>query len=150
VQPDAQASVHFCGHCGERFTGPSSTPMSRVCPSCFLGVLLSTGESVAPGPDDAFLIVDSSLSVQAVSERAEAALGVREELAVNRHISEVLIPDDAETATAASLAVAITRAAGGAHNGTRVAVRPSNTFGRRMFARIAACGSPGAALVVLG
>lgn len=123
--------------------------MVRVCPACELGVLLHTREDAAPNPDDAFLIVDSSLSVQAVSGRAETALGIAEYQAVNRHIMELLIPGDTEAAAAGSLAVAISRAASGDEIETRIAVRPSNTFGVRMLARIAACGPPRAALLVL-
>jgi hypothetical protein len=150
VKSDAHASTWFCGHCGERFGESDDEPMARVCPACELGVLLHTTEDVAPNPGDAFLIVDSSLSVQAVSGRAESALGVNEYQAVNRHITELLIPGDTEAAAAGSLAVAISRAAAGDDgDGARVAVRPSNTFGVRMLARIAACGPPRAALLVL-
>jgi DNA-directed RNA polymerase subunit RPC12/RpoP len=149
VSSDALASVLFCGHCGERFDDDENEPVARVCPSCSLGVLLHTREDLAPRPHDAFLIVDSSLSVQAMSERAETALGISESYAVNRHITELLIPGDSEASAAGSLAVAITHAAAGDDLGTRIAVRPSNTFGVRMLARIAACGPPRAALLVL-
>ena len=109
---------------------------------------MQTDTGGAPEPDDAFLIVDSSLSVQAVSARAEAHLGIREQHAINRHVMELLIPGDTE-ASAGSLADAITRAAGGDAAAGRFSVRPSRTFGVRMLARIAACGPPLAALLVL-
>jgi hypothetical protein len=119
-----------------------------VCAECGLGLLLEARSDVVPGVDDAYLVVDSSLSVQAMSRRAELALGVREGYAVNRHVTELLIPADAES-DAVGLAVAITRAAGGEDDASHVFVRPSNTFGVRLAARIASCGPPRAALLVL-
>jgi hypothetical protein len=148
VEPDAHGSTWFCGHCGERFDASSPNPIPRVCPTCELGLLLQTDTGAAPEPGDAFLIVDSSLSVQAVSARAESQLGICEQQAINRHVMELLIPGDAEAA-ADSLAVAITRAAGGDAAEGRFGVRPSHVFGVRMLARITACGPPLAALLVL-
>jgi hypothetical protein len=148
VEPNAHGSIWFCSHCGERFDASSPNHIPRVCPTCELGLLLQTDTGSAPEPDDAFMIVDSSLSVQAVSARAESQLGICELQAVNRHVMELLIPGDTE-ASASSLAVAITRAAGGDAAEGRVGVRPSHTFGVRMLARISACGPPRAALVVL-
>jgi hypothetical protein len=126
-----------------------------VCPSCSLGILLRTRSDVAPAVDGAFLVVDSSLSVQAVSARAELVLAVREREAVNRHVSEVLFaadagPADADPVTTVSLALAVTRAAGGDERVASLHVRPSNGFGRRLRARVASCGPPRAALVALG
>jgi hypothetical protein len=138
----------FCGHCGARPATDTPAPVARVCAECGLGLLLEARSDVVPGVDDAYLVVDSSLSVQAMSRRAELALGVREGYAVNRHVTELLIPADAEN-NAAGLAVAITRAAGGEDAASHVFVRPSNTFGVRLAARIASCGPPRAALLVL-
>ena len=149
-ESDAHDSVWFCGHCGERHSNASSMPMPRVCPECGLGLLLQTRADAAPRPDDAFMVVDASLNVQAVSARAEEALQVRECHVVNRHVTELLIPGDAEQSLGGCLAAAITGAAAGAAEGSRrFAVRPSQTFGVRMLARIAACGPPQAALLVL-
>jgi hypothetical protein len=148
VEPNAHGSTWFCSHCGERLDASSPRPIPRVCPTCELGLLLQTDTCAAPEPDDAFLIVDSSLSVQAVSARAESQLGIREQQAINRHVTELLIPGDAQ-ASSGSLAVAITRAAGGDATDGRFGVRPSHTFGVRLLARIAACGPPLAALLVL-
>ena len=148
VEPNAHGSTWFCSHCGERLDAFSPNPIPRVCPTCELGLLLQADTSVAPEPDDAFLIIDSSLSVQAVSERAEAQLGISEQQAINRHVTELLIAGDTET-SAGSLAVAITRAAGGNAAEGRFGVRPSRTFGVRMLARITVCGPPLAALLVL-
>jgi hypothetical protein len=119
-----------------------------VCRKCGLGLLLRTSASAAPTPADAFLIVDRSLSVQAVSARAEHKLGVNEGQVVNRHVTELLIPGDAE-APGPGLAAAIVRAAGGDEAATEVVVRPGSTFGVRLRATVAACGPPPAALLVL-
>jgi hypothetical protein len=137
----------FCSHCGAHGSEPELN--TRVCPECSAGLLLETSPDSLPTIDDAFLVVDSSLTVQAVSRVAEEALNIREEHAVNRHITELLIPGAAEPTSATTLAGAIVRAATGASSPGRVAVRPSHTFGVRMLARIVWCGPPPAALVVL-
>jgi hypothetical protein len=146
VTQDTPSYAWFCGHCAER----SESADSRVCPSCGLGLLLQTEADAVPLPRDAFLIVDSSLCVQALSANAEHELGVREADAINHHVTELLIPGEAEPPAAASLAAAIARAASGGGDAESVTVRPSHTFGVRLQARIVACGPPQAALVVLG
>ena len=103
---------------------------------------------MAPGPGDAFLVLDDSLSVCAVSAEAERLLATRETDAVNRHITELLVPADAEAQSSTNLAVAVTWAARGDDQTRRVIARPANTFGVRISARIASCGPPTAALIV--
>jgi hypothetical protein len=139
----------FCGHCGAHPNGAAPAPVARVCGECGLGLLLEARSDAAPDLDDAFVVVDSSLAVQAMSGRAELALGIREGNAVNRHITELLIPAEAEDNEPVGLAVAITRAARGDEDGLRAFVRPTHTFGVRLEARIATCGPPRAALLVL-
>lgn len=148
LEPEIETSSWFCGHCGFSTAG-TDTPASRVCTECESGLMLQTSADAAPSADDAFLVIDSSLTVQALSRHAETALGVPEANAVNRHVTELLIPGDVESQGGFSLAAAIVRAAGGSALGTVVAVRPSRTFGVRRLARITACGPPAAALVVL-
>jgi hypothetical protein len=95
-------------------------------------------------------VIDSALLVQAMSREAQALLGVDEESAVNTPVVELLVAADAEAHGRASFAAAIAQAAEG--QGGKAAhtfVRPWNTFGVRMRARIATCGPPRAALVVL-
>ena len=59
------------------------------------------------------------------------------------------MPAGAEEQDGASLSVAVAWAARG-EGGTRTTVvRPANTFGIRLTARIASCGPPRAALLVL-
>jgi len=103
-----------------------------------------------PAGRDAFLVVDSSLLVQGMSEQAQVFLGMAEELAVNQPVAELLVPADAQSQSATGFAAAIAQAADGQDPDTaRSFVRPWNTFGVRMRARIATCGPPRAALIVL-
>jgi PAS domain-containing protein len=111
---------------------------------------LEAREDVVPTARDAFLVVDSSLLVQAMSREAQSLLGVTEELAIDKPVAELLVPAEAEAQGRAGFAGAVAHAAEG-HDGetSRTFVRPWNTFGVRLRARIATCGPPRAALVVL-
>jgi hypothetical protein len=140
----------FCGHCAAPSpTGAAPPPTARVCTSCGLGLLLETREDAIPDSRDAFLVVDASLLVQAMSREAQALLAMSEEMAVDKPVAELLVPADAE-AGRTGFAAAVAQAADGQDPDTaRAVVRPWNTFGVRMRARIATCGPPRAALVVL-
>jgi hypothetical protein len=111
--------------------------------------MLETRRDVVPGPQDAFLVLDVQLLVQAMSRRAEQLLACAEDLAVHRPVSELLQPADAEAGTASSFAGAVADAVGGGDDPGSATVRPWNTFGVRLRARVAPCGPPRAALVVL-
>jgi hypothetical protein len=139
-------TVLFCGHCGTR---PEGETNSRVCESCGLGILLQSNMAVAPVKGSAFLVIDNSMSVCAVSGAAEMLLATRETDAVNRHLTELVVPADAEAQGPKNLANAVTWAARGESAVHRVFVRPAKTFGIRISARIASCGPPSAALIVL-
>jgi PAS domain-containing protein len=139
----------FCGHCAAPSPHNAPPPPSaRVCHSCGLGLFLETRADVVPSLRDAFLVVDSSLLVQAVSAGAERLLGVSEEMIVDQPIAEFVVPADAEARGPSAFAAAVADAMGDDEPG-HAYVRPWNTFGVRMRARIAACGPPRAALVVL-
>jgi PAS domain-containing protein len=112
-------------------------------------LLLETRRDLIPSTQDAFLVIDSALLVQAVSHRAEELLAVSEEEAVNRPVSDLLVTADAEAATPGGFAGAIASAAAASDEPAAAIVRPWNTFGVRMRARIAPCGPPRAALLVL-
>jgi len=129
--------------------GEAPTPNARVCRSCGLGLLLETREDATPGPRDAFLVVDSSMRVHALSEKAEALLGVREDLIVNQPLSELLVPADVEGSSRGGIAAAVADAVGSGDRPSYSFVRPWNTYGVRVRARIVACGPPRAALIVL-
>jgi hypothetical protein len=94
------------------------------------------------------MVVDATMSVCAVSSAAERLLATNETDAVNRHVTELLVPADAESAGPQNLAVALTWAARGDDGAHSVTVRPANTFGVRLKAQIGSCGPPRAALLV--
>ena len=81
--------------------------------------MLEATADVAPTAGDPFLVLDSSLSVCAVSDAAERLLATPETDAVNRHVTELLVPADAEAQGPANLAVAVTWAARGDGNPAR-------------------------------
>jgi PAS domain-containing protein len=153
VQGKADQAIEwawFCGHCAAPAPSDQApAPTARVCRSCGLGLLLEARRDVVPSDRDAFLVIDSALLIQAMSRRAQTLLAVSEEEAVNRPVAELLVPADAEAQAQAGFAAAIVEAARGADDPASVFVRPWNTFGVRMRARIASCGPPRAALVVL-
>jgi hypothetical protein len=109
---------------------------------------LETRADVAPKPDDSFLVVDSSLAVQAVSVNAERLLGVSEEEAINQPVGQLLVPADSEARGMTSFAAAVADAMS-SEEPSQIFVRPWNTFGVRMRVRVGACGPPAAALIVL-
>lgn len=140
----------FCGHCAAPAPGHGApAPGARVCHSCGLGLLLETRKDAAPSPRDAFLVIDSVLLVQAMSREAQGLLDIAEESAINRPVGELLVPADTEPGRAGGFGRAIAEATAGTVEGASAVVRPWNTFGVRMRARIAPCGPPRAALVVL-
>ena len=142
-----EPTVTFCGHCGSH-ADVIAAPESRVCGQCRLGLLLQSAASSAPRPGDAFVIVDRSLSIGGLSNAAESLLCAPEIEVVNRHLTELLVPAEAEADGRPELAVAIAWAARDAV-GSTVVVRPTRTFGIRLRARIGSCGPPRAALLVL-
>ena len=141
----------FCGYCAAPAPGNvPPLPSGRVCSSCGLGILLEARADAVPGDRDAFVVVDSRLLVQAVSRDAQVVLAITEERAIDTPVAELLIPADAESSHRTGFASAIAEAAQGLEpETTRSFVRPWNTFGVRMRARIAVCGPPRAALIVL-
>ena len=141
----------FCGYCAAPAPGNMPPPPSgRVCSSCGLGMMLETRADAIPTDRDAFVVVDSRLLIQALSRDAQRLLAVTEEDAIDTRVSELLMPADAETANRTGFAAAIADAAQGLEaEVTRTFVRPWNTFGVRMRAKIAMCGPPRAALIVL-
>jgi len=140
----------FCGNCAAPAPNEKApVPNARVCQECGLGLLLETRTDVRPSPRDAFLVVDATLTVQAVSLRAESLLDVSEEQALNRPVGELLVPADTEERARREFTRVIVEAATGVDEPAHVYVRPWNTFGVRMRARVGACGPPRAALIVL-
>jgi hypothetical protein len=145
---EPQPTIIFCSHCGRRpeLTETELAP-ARVCGDCGLGVLLGASADIAPTAGDPFIVLDRSLAICAVSLAAEVLLAVCEDDAVHRHVTELLVPADSEAQAPANLASAVAWAARGDGDIYNVVVRPANTFGIRLKARIATCGPPQAALI---
>ena len=120
-----------------------------MCGTCGLGLLLEARREAVPSSRQAFLVVDTALRVQALSSAGENLLRVREQAAVDRPLREFLVPADAE-GPHQPLEDVIANAFSSQGQPCWAQVRPSNTFGVRMRARIASCGPPRAALIVLG
>ncbi len=72
-----------------------------------------------------------------------------EEQTVNRPISELLIAADADAARPSALAETVNETLGSGDEPGFTFARPWNTFGVRIGVRIAPCGPPRAALLVL-
>jgi hypothetical protein len=125
-------AVHFCTHCGTL----SDVATQRVCPDCGLGIVLACAPGVLPRAGAAFLVVKTDLRIGAASAAAEAFLG---EGLVDQPLLDVLSGDP-------GLPRWIARAAMGSGRVVSVALRKGP---RRINGRVAACGNPPAALVVL-
>lgn len=110
--------------------------------------MLDAERGVAPPEHGAFIVLDGSLTICAVSRAAEAMLAIRETDAVNHSLTELLVPAEAETRGPLNLAVAISWAARGDEGYRSVTVRPADLFGVRLTARIGTCGPKTAAMVV--
>jgi PAS domain-containing protein len=137
----------FCGHCAA--SPAEDSEHSRVCDRCGLGLYLEAAPETVPAEEEAFMVVDSNMSVRALSRRGERLLGLEEPEAIGRHLSEFLSPADVETpATQSFFAQVLLAATGGAETGS-VAVRPVDEFGVRYWARVSTCGPSTAALLRL-
>lgn len=143
------ALVSFCGHCGHRPADRGGPVASRVCGECGLGLVLQADIELAPRHDEPFLVVDTSLSICAMSATAEALFEVDETDAVNQHVADFLVPADANAPSTENLLALLVAVAGGSGEAATTVVRPRHEFGVRFRARIGACGSPRAALLVL-
>ncbi|HEV2075673.1 MAG TPA: PAS domain-containing protein [Thermoleophilaceae bacterium] len=147
---EARGFKLFCGRCGfPPGEGTASMPGSRVCASCGLGLLLEASEEAAPTPADAFLVVDSGMTVKAVSQRAERLLQASESHAVGRRLTDLLSPADADARATQGFLALVLMAATGASECQTIPVRPAGEFGIRYWARVSSCGPRSAALVVL-
>jgi hypothetical protein len=141
--------VSFCGHCAMAPEPASHEPPSRVCGHCGLGLVLQATADLAPRRDEPFLVIDTTLSVCAVSAAAEELLGIDETSAVNKHVADFLVPADANAPSAENLLALLVEVAGGSGEPRTTIVRPRQEFGVRFKARIGPCGPPHAALLVL-
>jgi hypothetical protein len=120
----------------------------RVCPDCGLGLLLEAPADLAPKPGQPFMVLDTTLAIEAVSARAEQLLEITEQQAVHRPLRDLLEPAGVDSSSQHGLMRAIADAASGSGRTRTVFIRPRKMFGVRIRARIGACGPPRAALIV--
>ena len=88
--------VAFCGHCGARPAGSTvQEASSRVCGELRpRAAPLQASADAAPVAGGAFIVLDSAMAVCAVSRAAEDLLATSETGAVNRHVTQLIVPAD--------------------------------------------------------
>jgi ribosomal protein S27AE len=149
MSEDAPAWSWFCGRCAAVPDHESVSPLARVCPSCGMGLVLETRSDAVPFPADAFLVVASCLTVQALSYRGEQLLDKREEDVIGRPVGHFLGAAEVESGDPEDLVALLHATSTGNDELRSLWVRPHGAFGVRLTARIAPSGPPRAALVVL-
>jgi PAS domain-containing protein len=137
----------FCGHCGARpRRPPSQAELTSLCEFCSIGVMLETDRAAAPDGDP-FVIVDANLEILAVSDRAETLLGMFEQDARGRPITDFMVGSERSLGCTDNFAVAIADS----FISQRIELANAMLRGRRggeLTLRIASCTPPRAALVV--
>ena len=143
--------VRFCTRCGTTSDEPEGQLLpygfDRVCERCGMGVLLSGPRNALRSADAAFLVVDRDGRITAVSDAAERLLGDEQVLLDTPLLSSITSP-----AGDGKLARTISRAAGGGRDVSELQIVAAAPAARRLgplIARVASCGPPRAALVVL-
>lgn len=136
--------MRFCSRCGALSEFDDN---GRVCGGCGMGMLLSAPAGAIEGPEDPFLVVSEELRVVAVSAAAEKIFGAEDSL-----LSSSLLSTLSGSRGDDELARAVRRAALGAREVVTLPVTGASPAARRagrLEARIAPCGPPRAALVVV-
>jgi PAS domain-containing protein len=119
----------------------------RVCTRCGMGVMLTAPRQALPGAGAAFVVVTREGRISAVSEAAEGLVGEEPGL-LGMPIASALASVDGDE----RLARQVARAAGAGREVAQATVTPVLQAGdnpTRLSARIASCGPPRAALLVL-
>lgn len=148
--PPRVERTRFCTRCGTTSgEADSNVPFGfdRVCGRCGMGVMLSAPRGALPGSGAAIMVVTRNGRISAVSEAAEPLVGEEAGLLGMPVGSAISSPDGDDR-----LARQIARAAGGGREVAETALTPApQTVGSltRLTARIANCGPPRAALLVL-
>jgi hypothetical protein len=150
VEPRADRA-RFCSRCGavSEIAEPQGPEpgLGRVCGECGMGVLLTCAREALPGPGGAFLVVTEDLAISAVSEGAEAMFGSESSIVGSGLLACVSSPLGEN---------AVARYVGGAATGSREVVTvplyasgPKARRFKRLEGRVATCGPPRAALIVV-
>ena len=149
--PQRAERIRFCTRCGATSDEPEAGLLAygsdRVCERCGMGVMLSGPTKAIPSPNAACVVVSRDGRISAVSEAAEALLGPEQGLLGTPVTSSLTSRQGDE-----QLMRTIARAAGGGREVTEteiLAASPAARSAGRLHARIASCGPPRAALLVL-
>jgi PAS domain S-box-containing protein len=149
--PERVARTRFCSRCGataeesEAHLAPYGA--GRVCERCGMGLMLSAPRDALPASGGAFVVVTREGHISAVSEAAERLVGAEPGLLGKPVASALTSPNGDE-----HLVRTLARAAGGGREVVETAVSAPDDGGGRlgpMRARVASCGPPRAALLVL-
>jgi hypothetical protein len=119
-----------------------------VCRRCQFGIVLLTPAADEQLSRHPFVIVDRTLSVQAVSRLAQALLQVDEVNVIGTPVGRLLTGVEAwgnDLDLADLVTRAVDRASPSAHFALRTVADPQRRFG----AQVAVCGPPPAALLML-
>jgi hypothetical protein len=143
----ADLSEAFCSYCGYPPMGRWRSLAHRVCMRCEMGMVLRAPPGLQPRFYEPFLIVDSGLRLQAVSHHAEVMLAIEEPAAVDVPLQEFLVCRNAQDQL--DLPGLVERAIGGSRLATRIGLRTVGDPGREVVARVAGCGPPPAAVLIL-
>ena len=150
-EPKRDEPIRFCSRCG-RFAGnrgwrPEGVWHDRVCETCGMGVLLSCDPTALKAPRASFLVVTGELRVSAVSEAAERLFGGKHSMVGTSLLEWVSSPlGEGELARRVAWSAWAFRPPAGLPLVARR--RPARDLGT-LSARVATCGPPRAALVVI-
>jgi hypothetical protein len=143
----ADLSQAFCSYCGYPPMGRCRSLAHRVCMRCEMGTVLRTPRGLQPRVYEPFVILDSRLRLQAVSRHAEVMLMVDEPAAVDVPLAEFLVCRTHQDRI--DLVGLVQRAVGGSTLVARVELRTVGDRAIEVVARVAGCGPPPAALLIL-
>jgi hypothetical protein len=143
--------TRFCSRCGVTAAEPEvqGVPFGfdRVCGRCGMGIMLMAPRKALPSPGAAFAVVTREGRISAVSEAAEPLIGEERGL-LGMPIGSALASEENDERFARQVA----RAAAAGREVAEAMVTPVLQAGEnptRLSARIANCGPPRAALLVL-
>jgi PAS domain-containing protein len=149
--PPRVERTRFCTRCATTAAEPETQGMpfgfDRVCGRCGMGVMLTAPRKALPASGAAVVVVTREGRISAVSETAEALVGEEPGL-LGMPIASALASAEGDELLARQVA----RAAGGGREVAEATLTPVPQAGSglaRLTARIANCGPPRAALLVL-
>lgn len=149
--PQRVERVRFCTRCGTTSDEPDTQLLpygyDRVCERCGMGIMLTGPRKALAGAGAAFLVISRDGKISAVSEAAERLLGDEQTL-IGTPLTSSITSSQGDDQFVRLLA----RAAGGGREVTDVRVVAAAPAARRLGplrVRIASCGPPRAALLVL-